>query len=111
MKTSLTLTILAATLALAGCNKSTKDAQADAVRDTTSAAASDMESQADGVENQAAAIGGTTENSTVATADAMRDSADTMRKEGEAKADAVEAGTMGATTTTDSASTTTLPTR
>jgi hypothetical protein len=106
-----TLVILAAGLALAGCNKSTTDAQADAVRDTTKAEAASIESKADVVENNGEAMGSATEDNARATADAMRNSADAVKDTGEAKADAIEAGEIGATTKTENATTTTVPTK
>jgi hypothetical protein len=115
MKFTPTLTpamaVLVAGLALAGCQKSTTDAQADAVRDTTKAEASSMDTKADAVADQGSAVGGATEDNAKAAADAMHDNADAIKKEGEAKADAIESGTIGATTKTDSATTTTEPTK
>jgi hypothetical protein len=106
-----TLLILAAGLALAGCQKSTTDAQADAVRDTTKAEASSMETRADVVENNGAAVGAATEDNAKAAADAMRDDAKAVKDTGEVKADAIEAGKIGATTKTDTSTTTTEPTK
>ena len=93
------LLLVAAAMTLAACEKKTADAQADAVRDTSAAAASDMDNKADAVEDRGEAVG-----------DSMRDKADAVRDRGEAKADAIEAGTVGATTKTDTMTTTTKPT-
>lgn len=106
-----TMLILAAGLSLAACNKSPKDAQADAVRDTTKAEAANIEQKADVVENQGEAVGGVTEDAAAATADAMRNKADAVTNTGEMKADAIEDGKMGAVTKTDSGTTTTAPTK
>lgn len=106
-----TMLILVAGLSLAACNKSTADKQADAVRDTTGAAASSMNAQADVVENKGEAAGAAAADNAAATADSMRNSADAMKDTGEKKADAIEAGKMGATTSTDSTTTTTVPTK
>jgi uncharacterized membrane protein YqiK len=86
-------------MTLAACEKKTTDAQADAVRDTSDAAAADIDNKADVVENKGEA-----------NADAMREGADAVRDRGETKADAIEAGTVGATTKTDQLTTTTQPT-
>lgn len=93
------LLLVAAGLTLAACEQKTTDAQADAVRNTSDAAASDMENKAERVEDRGEA-----------NADAMRESADAVRDRGENKADAIEAGTVGATTKTDQLTTTTQPT-
>lgn len=93
------LLLVAAAMSLAACEKKTTDAQADAVRDTSDAAASDMENKADRAEDRGEA-----------NADAMREGADAMRDRGENKADAIEDGTVGATTKTDQVTTTTKPT-
>lgn len=94
------LLLVACAMTLAACEKKTTDAQADAVRDTSAAAASDIENKADVVENKGEANG-----------DAMRDNADAVRDRGEAQADAIESGKMGATTKTDQMTTTTQPTK
>ena len=86
-----TMLILAAGLSLAACNKSTTDAQADAVRATTDAEAANVEAKADVVENQGEAVGGVTEDKAEATADAMREGADATKDAGEMKADAKQA--------------------
>lgn len=93
------LLLVAATMTLAACEKKTTDAQADAVRDTSAAAAADIDNKADGVEDKGEA-----------NADAMREGADAVRDRGENKADAIEDGTVGATTKTDQLTTTTQPT-
>lgn len=103
--------LMAAALTLAGCEKSTADAQADAVRDSTSATATNMENKADSVEKTGEVAGQVTENKAEANADAIRDQADAVKDAGETKADAIEAGTAGATTTTDTMTTTTAPTK
>lgn len=98
-KTTSLLIAIAAAATLAACdNNKVKDAQADAVRDTTDAAASNMENKADAMEKSGEATG---EN--------MRDKADAMRDNAENKADAIEAGKIGATTKTDTTTTTTAP--
>ena len=93
------LLVIAATVSLAACEKKVTDAQADAVRSTSDAAAADIDNKADVAETKGEATG-----------DAIRDSADAVRDKGEAKADAIEAGTEGATTKTDTLTTTTKPT-
>lgn len=103
--------ILVAGLSLAACNKSTADKQAEAVRDTTGAAASSMEAQADVVENKGEAVGAATADNAEAAADSMRNQADAMKETGEKKADAIEDGKIGATTATDTTVTTTVPTK
>jgi hypothetical protein len=105
------LLVCVASVSLAACDKKTSDAQADAVRDTTQAAASDIEGKADAVEDQGKLDGNAVENSAEAAADKMRDKADTIKGVGEQKADAIEAGKMGATTKTDTMTTTTVPTK
>ena len=92
------LMLVAAALTLAACEKKTTDAQADAVRDTSDAAAADLENRANTVEEKGEA-----------NADAMREGADEVRDRGERKADAIEEGTVGATTKTDQMTTTTDP--
>jgi len=103
------LLIFASAITLMACEKSTKDAQADAIRDTSEAAGSDIDDRADAVEDQAKAMGDATREQGEAGADAMRERADAVRARGEQKADAVEAGTVGATTSTDRLTTTTAP--
>jgi uncharacterized membrane protein YqiK len=93
------LLLVAAAMTLAACEKKTTDAQADAVRNTSDAAAADIDNKADAVENKGEA-----------NAEAMREGADAVRDRGENKADAIEAGTEGATTKTDQLTTTTQPT-
>lgn len=93
------LLLVAAAMSLAACEKKTTDAQADAVRNTSDAAAADIENKADSVEEKGEA-----------NADAMREGADAVRDRGENKADAIEDGTVGATTKTDQLTTTTQPT-
>jgi hypothetical protein len=100
-----TIMILVAGLSLAACNKSTPDAQADAVRDTTAAAANSVDASADAVEKQ----GEVAADQADVKADAMRDNADAMKNTAETKADAIEAGDLGATTATDTTVTTTTP--
>ena len=104
------LLVCVAGVSLAACNKKTADAQADAVRDTTQAAASSMESSADAVENKGEAVADATKDNAAASADAMRSEADAVKDTGERKADAIEAGKIGATTKTDTMTTTTQPT-
>lgn len=104
------LLICVAGISLAACNKKTTDAQADAVRDTTQAAASSMETKADVVEQQGEAMGAATENNAEASADALRDQADAVKDTGEKKADAIEDGKIGATTKAGTMTTTTVPT-
>jgi hypothetical protein len=99
LKTTPLLLLAVASLTLAACEKKTTDAQADAVRNTSDAAAADIDNKADTVENRGEA-----------NADAMREGADAVRDRGENKADAIEAGTEGATTKTDQLTTTTQPT-
>jgi hypothetical protein len=94
------LLLIAATLTLAGCEKKVTDAQADAVRDTSDAAAADIDNKADRVEDKGEA-----------NADAMREGADAVRDRGENTADAIEEGKVGATTKTDQLTTTTQPTK
>lgn len=106
-----TIAILAAGLVLVGCEKSTTDAQADAVRNTTEAAASSIDNKADAVENSGEAMGAATEDQAKATADAIRNDAEAIKDTGEAKADAIESGKIGATTQTDTLTTTTSPTK
>ena len=101
--------VIAAGMSLAACEKKTTDAQADAVRDTTKAAASSMENKADVVENQGEAAGTAAKDGAEASADAMRNQADAVKDAGERKADAIESGTIGATTKTDTMTTTTVP--
>lgn len=103
------LIIGVAGLALVACEKKTTDAQADAVRDTSQAAASSMESSADTMENNGAVMGEAAADNAEASADAMRDQADAVKDRGEAKADAIEDGMIGATTKTDTLTTTTVP--
>jgi hypothetical protein len=104
-----TLVIGVAGLALVACEKKTTDAQADAVRDTSQAAASSMESSADAIEDRGEVMGDAATNNAEATADGIRDRADAVKERGEKQADAIEAGTIGATTKTDTLTTTTVP--
>lgn len=99
LKPTPVLLMVAAAVTLAACDKKTTDAQADAVRNTSDAAAADLENRADRVEDRGEA-----------SAEAMRESADAVRDRGENKADAIEDGTVGATTKTDQMTTTTQPT-
>jgi len=103
------LIAVACAITLTACDKSTKDSQADAVRDTSDAAGSDIDDKADAVEETGKAMGEATEKRADDTADAMREDADAVRERGERQADAVEAGTVGATTKTDRLTTTTQP--
>ncbi len=103
------LLVLVAGVSLAACDKKTTDSQADAVRDTSDAAASDIDNKADAVEDAGEAMGARTENQADANADAMRNQADAVRDRGERKADAIEEGKIGATTKTDTMTTTTVP--
>lgn len=103
------LLVFACAITLAACEKSTKDAQADAMRDTSAAAGADIDEKADAVEDQGEAVGQAAEKQAEARADAMRERADNVRARGERKADAVESGTAGATTKTDQLTTTTKP--
>jgi hypothetical protein len=103
------LLIAACTLTLNACDKKTRDAQADAVRDTNDAAAADIDSKADAVEKQGDDMGKAIEGEADAGADAMRKQADDVRASGERKADAIEDGKTGATTKTDTMTTTTQP--
>jgi hypothetical protein len=103
------LVVGVAGLVLTACEKKVTDAQADAVRDTSQAAASNMEATADSVENKGEAMGEAAADSAEASADAMRDNADAVKDRGEAKADAIEDGKIGATTKTDTLTTTTVP--
>lgn len=105
------LLVCVAGVTLAACNTKTTDAQADAVRDTTQAAASSMENTADAVENKGEAMADVTKDNAAASADAMRNEADAVKAGGEAKADAIEDGKIGATTKTDTMTTTTEPAR
>ena len=99
LKPTSLLLLLAATLTLTACEKKVTDAQADAVRDTSDAAAADIDNKADRVEDKGEA-----------NADAMREGADAVRDRGENTADAIEEGKVGATTKTDQLTTTTQPT-
>lgn len=99
------LLIAACALSLTACEKKTRDAQADAVRDTSDAAAADIDNKAETVEDQGQAMG----NAADSEADVMRKQADAVRDRGERKADAIEDGTVGATTKTDQLTTTTKP--
>ncbi|WP_164156446.1 hypothetical protein [Sandarakinorhabdus rubra] len=103
------LIALASAITLTACEKSTKDAQADAVRDTSDAAGADIDRRADAVLDRGEAMGNAAEKQAEAGADAMRETADDVRDRGERQADAVEAGTSGATTRTDRITTTTQP--
>lgn len=103
------LLVAVAGVALAACNKKPADAQADAVRDTTEAAATSIENKADAVENQADSQNAV-QNNAEKQADAMRNQADQIKENGEKKADAIEDGKIGATTKTDTMTTTTVPT-
>jgi uncharacterized membrane protein YqiK len=108
-KPSTLLLVFATAATLMACEKSTKDAQADAIRDTSAAAGSDMDDRADAVEEQGKAMGEAAENRAEAGAEAIRENADAVRARGEQQADAVDAGTRGATTSTDRLTTTTTP--
>ncbi|MGL6043534.1 MAG: hypothetical protein ACRC1J_06375 [Sandaracinobacteroides sp.] len=103
------LVIGVAGLGLAACEKKATDAQADAVRDTSQAAATNMENTADAVEEKGEAMGAATQNNAEASADAMRERAEGVEERGERQADAIEDGTTGATTRTDTMTTTTAP--
>jgi hypothetical protein len=105
------LLLLAAGVSLAACNKSTTDAQADAVRETSNAAAASIDQEAAMVEDKGEAMGKAAEANADETADAMRNKADAIKTEAETKADAIEAGTLGATTSTGDTTTTTVPTK
>ena len=103
------LLVFVCAFTLAACDKSTKDAQADALRDTSAAAGADIDENAEAVEEQGKAMSNATETEAKATADAMRKQADAVRARGEMQADALEAGKIGATTKTDQLTTTTAP--
>ncbi len=108
-RSSTLLLVLACAVSLTACEKSTKDAQADAIRDTSKAAGADIDQQAEGIEDEGKAAGDAATAQAESTAEALRDKADAVRARGERQADAVDAGTTGATTKTDKLTTTTKP--
>jgi len=105
------LLVLGAGVSLAACQKSTKDAQADAVRDTSEAAAASIDKSATAVEDKGAAMSKAVEANATATADAMHNQADAIKSNAETKADAIEAGTLGAKTSTGDTTPTTVATK
>ena len=95
---------LVAGLALAGCNKSPKEAQADAVRNNADAMANQVDKQADAVEKQGDATAAAATDAAGNQADAMHNQADIMKDNAEKKADDIEAGKATSTTAPDSRS-------
>ncbi|MEI6417444.1 MAG: hypothetical protein WCO82_00105 [Sphingomonadales bacterium] len=111
LKATPLLLIMACALTLAACEKKTKDAQADAVRDTSAAAGAEMDKKADAVSDQGEVTGDAIQKQADQGADAMHEKADAVRDRGERQADAIESGKIGATTKTDQITTTTKPTK
>jgi hypothetical protein len=111
LKATPLLLVLACAMTLAACEKKTKDAQADAVRDTSAAAGAEMDKKADAVADQGEAASDAMQKQADKGADAIHDKADAVRDRGERQADAIESGKMGATTKTDQITTTTKATK
>ncbi len=97
--------LLAAGLSVAACNKSPADAQADAVRDTSSGVAAQIDKSADAVEANGKAAADATKTAAENKADVMHDQADAVKANGEAKADAIEKTPPADTTTVTTATT------
>jgi hypothetical protein len=111
MKVTPLLLIMACALTLAACEKKTKDAQADAVRDTSAAAAAEIDKKADAVSDQGEAASDAMQKQADKGADALHEKADAVRDRGKSQADAIDAGKIGATTKTDQITTTTKATK